>query len=326
MDGSVASHLAYLMGPEILHWMARGDFREASKRKPLYRQVFTLEDVGKIPYGRNRVTLDDMVALRPDFPPSTMFPLRMSDCCRETDRLTISSSRLAGRPTLTMLYPRVNRLHPPYYRSCLRHDGPWDAKEDGIFWRGVDSGNILLNRIDLPGRSNRWEWCQAWDGYKGSSDERPWDLGITRFAQSDAAFHPKGLIHGLEGKAKGKTSVHRLIRSKYTLCLEGNDVSSQFMWALAGQTLPLHPYPFYFETTWFHGPVYDRPEPWVHFVPLNHDGSDLASKYEWCLNHEDRVKDMVAAGAAHAGRFLDDEFFLASRQAFVGAYALEGPK
>ena len=248
----------------------------------------------------------------------------MADACLETQTICISSSRLAGVPTRTMLYPRVNRLTPSYYRNCLRHDGPWADKQGGILWRGVDSGNIVDQAIPLSvggvQRSNRWAFCQAWDGHV-ASDGVPWDLGISRFAQTEA-FYDLNVL-GLDGKAKDKLPVHRLIRQKYTLCLEGNDVSSQFFWALAGQTLPLHPYPFFFETNWFHGPLYDEPIPWLHFVPLKHDGSDLGDRYEWCLSHTDQVLQMVKAGQAHVERYLDDAFFQKVRQGFADHYFLQ---
>lgn len=320
MTTELTNHLKYLFTQDLYDRILEMNRRFMTSHST--KSTFLKKDFKNIPVydivkrretPRNEATLKDLHSLR-SFDGSTVFPLTMADACLETDAICISSSRLKGVPTRTILYPRVNRLTPAYYRNCLRHDGPWKDKRGGILWRGVDSGNIVDESIPLKGRSNRWSFCRCWDGHVGS-DGVTWDLGITRFAQTEAFYDLKTL--GLEDKAKGKLPVHRLIRQKYTLCLEGNDVSSQFFWALAGQTLPLHPYPFFFETNWFHGPVYDEPIPWIHFVPLKHDGSDLGERYEWCLANQDRVLAMVKAGQAHVSRYLDDSFFDSVRQAFA---------
>ena len=127
----------------------------------------------------------------------------------------------------------------------------------------------------------------------------------------------------IDTPAKGKTSVHTLIKHKYTLCLPGNDVSSQFLWALAGNTVPFHPYPFFYETYWYDGGEGTCGlEPWVHFIPIQHDASDLSEKYEWCLSHQDECKNIIQSGKKHAKRHLSDDFSSAIRNRFVQIYSL----
>ena len=321
----VEAAVRYMLSDRLYSRMICGDWKDLPA--PLWRDTFRISDYKKIGYVRNAVALDDLVerdVAQGDgahFTQDHIFPLRMSDGCREKTNLLISSSRLQSHDNWVMLYPRVNRLTPKYYRNCIRDDVPFHTKKSGIYWRGVDSGNII--RESLPGRCNRLKVCQAWDGYKvDGPGEDSWDLGITQFLQTRKNYP----VDKLDPLAKGKTSVHHLIKYKYTLCLPGNDVSSQFLWALAGNTVPFHPYPFFYETYWYDGGEgRSALEPWVHFIPIKHDASDLAEKYEWCLSHQEECEAVIKAGKEHSKRHLSDEFSLAVRDRFVQIYSLTSP-
>jgi len=40
---------------------------------------------------------------------------------------------------------------------------------------------------------------------------------------------------------------------------------------------------------------YNRLKEWVHYVPINDDFSDLNDKIEWCINHDERCKEISKA-------------------------------
>jgi hypothetical protein len=317
----IESAVRFMLSDRLYSRMICGDWKNLPA--PLWRDTFRISDYKRVGYVRNAVALDDLVerdlAQGGKFTEDHIFPLRMSDGCREAKNLLISSSRLQTVENWVMLYPRVNRLTPRYYRNCIRKDVRFKDKKSGIYWRGVDSGNIV--REVLPGRCNRLKICEAWDGYKVEGGPT-WDLGITQFLQTRKNFP----VDRLDPLAKGKTSVHDLIKYKYTLCLPGNDVSSQLLWALAGNTVPFHPYPFFFETYWYDGGEGKSAlEPWVHFIPIKHDGSDLGDRYEWCLSHQDECMAVVEAGKEHAKRHLSDQFSEGIRDRFVQIYSLTQP-
>jgi hypothetical protein len=58
--------------------------------------------------------------------------------------------------------------------------------------------------------------------------------------------------------------------------------------------VPLHVYPFCYESWFFNGL-----QPWVHFVPLALDGSDLCDVLEYCQCHEDEMEQIGIAGRNH---------------------------
>lgn len=323
---AVEKHVKYMMGDELYTRMISKNWKGIQTVCPLWKETYTIRDYRKIKYVRNAVALDDIITRNFNletgnkFTTEHIFPLRMSDGCRERNHIIISSSRLANVHTWVMLYPRVNRLTPKYYRNAIRNDCTFSRKRNGIIWRGVDSGNIWTETI--TGRSNRFEISKLWDGYTPlsvSKNEPSWDIGISEFLQSRKTKPGEDFSK----YAKGKLQVHSLIKQKYTLCLGGNDVSSQFLWALASNTVPIHPYPFFFETYWYDGGEgVSSLEPWVHFIPIRHDASDLAEKYEWCRNHYPECIQISSNGKNHAARYLSDGFSEAVRNRFVQIYSL----
>lgn len=85
-----------------------------------------------------------------------------------------------------------------------------------------------------------------------------------------------------------------ILKFKYQLCLEGNDISTMFTKVLQTNSVAFHPYPFRTETMYYQGV-----EPWVHFIPLNLDASDIQEKFEWAEANPDKVKDMIKNANAY---------------------------
>ena len=92
------------------------------------------------------------------------------------------------------------------------------------------------------------------------------------------------------------------MKFKYILCIEGNDVSSSFSWALASNCLPLHPYPFISATYFTNGL-----QPYKHFIPLKRDASDLKEAFEWCQANQELCTEIVKNGKEHMKPFQDKE-------------------
>jgi len=106
---------------------------------------------------------------------------------------------------------------------------------------------------------------------------------------------------------------------KFILNMEGNDISTSFIWSLASNCCPLHNYPFSWES-WFFG---QGLEPYVHFVPIKNDGSDLLSQYEWCMNNIDKCEEIGLAGKRYMEPYLDEDVFDKTLQRFVELYPLK---
>jgi hypothetical protein len=79
--------------------------------------------------------------------------------------------------------------------------------------------------------------------------------------------------------------------------LEGNDVASGLKWALLSQSVVLMPYPTH--TSWA---MEELLEPWVHYVPLNENATDVEDKMKWIVEHD----DIAQAISARATQWMED--------------------
>jgi hypothetical protein len=68
---------------------------------------------------------------------------------------------------------------------------------------------------------------------------------------------------------------------KAIIFLEGNDISSGVKWALYSKSVVLMPPPTV--TSWV---MEERLIPWVHYVPIDQELSDVKEKIQWVLEHD----------------------------------------
>jgi Glycosyl transferase family 90 len=216
-------------------------------------------------------------------------------------------------------YNRVVGAHavlwPLSYHWNLAVEGGRDAqpfaeKASVVVFRGALS-SVIQRRGD---KASRLEVVDRW-----VADTSGWvDVGIASVPEG-ASSQPGHEENEAVIRRCMRPHVGRLVMQhhKYVLCMEGADISSGFGWVLASNCLPLHTHPFSCEVWFFHGL-----EPWVHFVPIAHDGSDLHEKFLWCEANQERCQRMVEAGRRHMAAMTDAERVRRIKQRVVAAWKL----
>ena len=101
---------------------------------------------------------------------------------------------------------------------------------------------------------------------------------------------------------KGRLSIAEQLKSKFIISLEGGDVGTGLKWMLYSNSTVIMPKPTM--EGWF---MEGLLEPWVHYVPLKNDFSDLEEKYEWCLNNLDKCEEIANNGKKYMEQFLDED-------------------
>jgi hypothetical protein len=201
-----------------------------------------------------------------------------------------------------VLFPYFSYQHPSVIR--IADSIPFGEKRPIVFWRGQTSGRHLLN-LNIR--------CQI--VMRNFSIHPNIDIGFSDFVFK-VYQENKTLLDAYFKKGVDKMEQ---LKCKFILNLEGNDVSTSFIWALASNCCPLHNYPFSCES-WFFG---QGLEPYVHFVPIKNDGSDLLSQYEWCTNSLDKCEEIALAGKRYMEPYLDEDIFNKTLQRFVELYPLK---
>ena len=86
-------------------------------------------------------------------------------------------------------------------------------------------------------------------------------------------------------------SMEEMLKYKAIVMLEGNDVSSGLKWALFSNSVVLTQTPTC--TSWA---MEELLVPWIHYIPINDDLSDVEEKVQWILDHDEQARTIARNG------------------------------
>jgi len=174
------------------------------------------------------------------------------------------------------------------------NDIPFSSKKSMVFWRGNATGYGFGNNI--PYRSVSRETLVKTYAH---SPFPFLDIGLS---------FPKNFLKDSESSenlkyySKSNVSLEDQLQYKYILSVEGNDVATNLKWIMASNSLVMAPIPQI--ESWF---LESRLIPYVHFLPLKDDFSDLVGKYDWAERHPQECEKMVMNAKTYVKPFLDQE-------------------
>ncbi|AYV82999.1 MAG: hypothetical protein Hyperionvirus3_145 [Hyperionvirus sp.] len=205
--------------------------------------------------------------------------LNMNDCQKNspTGDTLISYSR-PYRSMDVILCPLVG-LHTNLNDVARKDNTNWNSKKDILFWRGSTTGFGKHNYYT----SSRYQIISKCYNINHNNI----DVGFTKTIQISPTEAAE-----INKYSKEKISQNELYQYKYILNIEGNDLSTSFVPALLSNSCPIHPYPFSSESYLFARGL----QPFVHFVPISPDGSDIEEKMNWCLSNESMCKKIAENG------------------------------
>ena len=127
------------------------------------------------------------------------------------------------------------------------------------------------------------------------------DIGINNFCQGhlyDELIYKPGL------------SKKELLKYKYILALEGNDVATAIPWILNSNSLLLKDPSRYYNVI-----VNDKLIPYIHYIPVNID--DLEEKIEWCENHTEQCKEIIKNANKFIEPYTSKDIYIKKEKRFV---------
>lgn len=146
---------------------------------------------------------------------------------------------------------------------------PWAKKREEIVWRGATTGYGDLRRRFVDSLSAA--------GY---------DVRFDRVVQGRAEW-ARSAFTGASTLGRS-LSLDEMLRYKYLLMLEGNDVATGLKWAMASNSVVVMPRPT--KETWlFEGLL----RPYVHYVPLD-DPADAPGVLRWMRAHDAECANISA--------------------------------
>ncbi len=271
--------------------------------EPTHGVRFTLNDLhNESIYWRHKEVLQLALALVANLSNKVIFYADYNDNQQGSSNAPVFSFNRPFRSQSTILMPVMHYFSPAKYEKLGRKDVAFEEKADSVVFRGVTTGPITADDIRCFSRK-----YVCWSGMEKNNRlhiietyflKEGFDVGFSKIAQNE---HWNDSVYArVRSVMKPPLNLTGMLQHKYTLCLEGNDWSSTFFWALASNSCPIHTYPFTSENILFSGLI-----PWVHFIPINIDGSDLLSKFKWCLKYPSICKNIADNGKLYMRPFMN---------------------
>ena len=185
----------------------------------------------------------------------------------------ITKSRpIGGRNIILPL--NIPRHWAPVFK-IKEYDIPFNFKKNKIIWRGAATGkdkrvNLVENYYNI------------------------YNVGFTKFLQSYKGNRNSIFI-------KNKMNLSEMLKYKYLISVEGNDVASNLKWILASNSVCLMPKPI--NESWL---MEGKLIPWIHYVPIKNDFSNLKEIYNWCLQNEENCKQIIKNSQKFIKQFLNN--------------------
>jgi len=191
-----------------------------------------------------------------------------------------------AKKLLTNDYSVLLKLNTERHTSMLpsikQQDIPFSAKKNKVLWRGAATGLKI-----------RYDFVKKYQNTKNPNI----DIKFTLFPQK----FPED--YKIEDFQKGnKMSISEMLKYKFLISIEGNDVATNLKWCLLSNSVVLQPIPT--KCSWF---MEDMLIPFEHFVPLNDDLTDVEEKLQWCMNNLQKCEQISKNATIYMHQFLDTE-------------------
>ncbi|KAJ7127451.1 glycosyl transferase family 90-domain-containing protein [Mycena crocata] len=208
-----------------------------------------------------------------------------------------------------ILFPGVYYYDKSWWSGGFMHpnDIPWADKQDKLYWRGMSNGG------HIHGQNFRaFPRFRLIDIARNHSDLI--DARMTGFAEMHCTTDDcdrEGIIaeYNITGPPAPKEEVYGF---KYLLDVDGNTFSGRYLGLLRSGGLV-------FKSTAFEEYFSDWLHPYVHYIPVRPDLSDLVDKIDWARTHEREARIIQETGRLFAQVVLTD----AQNDCYFSAVLLE---
>lgn len=209
---------------------------------------------------------------------------------------TIVKSRSAGSTNCILFKLNAQRHWGPC--SDIRSaDISIEDKRPAVCWRGTTTG-IWRSCLGSAENSARYNLMRVW----GDSHIETINVGLNKFSPSTLHAidsYDKNLIQRF---TKGHMSIQDQLKYLFVLSLEGNDVASNLKWILNSNSIPVMPIPTV--ESWA---MEFTLQPWVNYVPILHDTTDLVDQINLALKDFELIKEIANNNRIFIGQFFDHE-------------------
>jgi len=208
--------------------------------------------------------------------------------------------RQCGKKHSNIIWPLNRGRHFSTVATVPNKDIPWDMKISKAVWRGRIEKEDLAN-ADLPYEISSWR--QRLELVRSNLDSKIIDAKFTGKIKSI----PQGYI----GEP---LHLEEMLKYKYLVSIEGNDVSSGLKWMLFSNSVVLTP-----PITWESWAMETFLKPFVHYIPIHANMSNVDEMISWAESHQEECQTIVKRSTLfiydllfHPDAYKDEEVILSS--------------
>jgi len=233
-------------------------------------------------------------------PRLSQLPVKFGDDKRNINLPILRKTRLAGTDESVILFKMGGWRHWVGLPNVVLADTvPWEEKKGMAVWRGSSTGGcaypkqIYLDPKDDPNQ----HYCPRAQIIR----RIPWydekfgdilDVGVTSYVQN---------VEPLWGYKSEMSRLEQMSHKKL-IVVEGNDVSTSGKWAMTTTSAILTTKPTV--SSWL---MEELLVPYIHYIPVADDFSDLETQVQWCLDNDEKCEQIGLAGRCFMEPFLDNE-------------------
>jgi Glycosyl transferase family 90 len=226
---------------------------------------------------------------------------RVTDLSTCSNRLSATGTAPVHENPTDGFFPIIWNLNSerhfgPHLRATRSHDIPWHDKRNGTLWRGAMTG-FMEQRPDATPLDQCLSNTRCRFVYE--SRQRNSTLIDARLSWIPPEYSGGVYCNGFSLEAN-QTDFQEFLQYKVIISLEGNDVSSGLKWNLLSNSVVLMPAPT--KTSWA---MEELLEPWVHYVPIHANLSNVEDQIRWVLANDESAKRI----AERATLFMEDLWF-----------------
>ena len=187
-----------------------------------------------------------------------------------------------------ILVPWHGYHNPTNYHRHANLSESFQTKKNVLVWRGGTTGPIAKNS-GREGKNNRFDIVKRYYNTTAQIDIGFSDIYDAQWTKLVGNY------------TRPRMTISMILNHKYVLCMEGNDLATNFIWVLASKSVPFHTYPFTCESIFWADGIH----PWEHFIPVAIDGHDLGMKLNWCFQNERNCQKIGENGFKYMIRHLN---------------------
>ena len=177
--------------------------------------------------------------------------------------------------------------------------GPhWFARKPCIVWRGGPNGHGLCSKTQMDWRDQtirqRVRLCLLSQQLQNADHTLPIDCAITPSPRDNSLTVQRLREVGIVGTRVPSNS---WLQYQFAIDIDGNAnaFTNFFTRLLFGCCILKISSPYNFQQWYYH-----RLKPWVHFIPVATNLSNLEERIRWCFDHPHQCYDIARAGQALA--------------------------